>query len=133
MASPTSQPATPDREVASDGAETQSPGVASAASSSVQSPDIKAFLTQFRDAAGTKEADINAQLKRKREEREKRKKESKDIAKELKKLRQQKKRTADKTRKASTEDLLQALADRAEAKAKAELEAKAKLAKDKTD
>ena len=119
--------------MASDGPETPSPGVASAASSSVQSPDIKAFLTQYRDAAGTKEADISSKLKRKREEREKHKKEQKEIAKELKKLRQQKKRTADKTKKASTEDLLQALADRADAKAKAELEAKAKLATDKTD
>ena len=126
MASPTSQPATPEKEVPSDGANTESPGGSSSTSSTGESPDIKAFLTQFRDAAGAKDPDINVQMKRKREEREQRKKEAKDIAKQLKKLRQQKTRTAKKTKGATTEDLLQALADRAEAKAKAEVEAKAK-------
>ena len=47
-------------------------------------------------------------------------------------MRQQKTRTAKKIKGATTEDLLQALADRAEAKAKAELEANAKRARDQT-
>ena len=48
------------------------------------------------------------------------------MAKELKRLRNQKARTAKKTRGASTDDLLQALADRAAANAKKEVEEKAK-------
>ena len=48
------------------------------------------------------------------------------MAKELKKLRNQKARTAKQTRGASTDDLLQTLSDRAALTAKKEAEEKAK-------
>ena len=125
MASPTSAPATPETAVATNPAVAASPGGASSGSTS-SSPDVSAFLTQFRAASGENGPDINDQLKRKRDERAEHKKEAQKMAKELKRLRNQKARTAKKTRGASTDDLLQALADRAAATARKELEEKTK-------
>ena len=125
MASPTSAPATPEAAVASNLNVAASPGSASSGSTS-SSPDVSAFLTQFRAASGENGPDINDQLKRKRDERAEHKKEAQTMAKELKRLRNQKARTAKKTRGASTDDLLQALADRAAATVRKELEGKTK-------
>ena len=126
MASPTSAPATPEPSAvpATDDV-AASPGSASTGST-VSSPDVSAFLADFRAASGANGPDITAQLKRKRDERVDLKKHAQKIHKDLKKLRNQKARSAKKARGASTDDLLQALADRAAATAKKEAEEKAK-------
>ena len=126
MAESTSAPATPEASPVPGNADAAaSPGGVSSVSTA-SSPNVSAFLSEFRAASGANEPDINSQLKRKRDEREAHKKDAQKIAKDLKKLRNQKARTAKKTRGASTEDLLQALADRATLTAKKEAEEKAK-------
>ena len=60
------------------------------------SPDVIRFLSQSRDVAGSEGPDINARLDNKRKEREEHKKDAQRIAKDLKKLRNQKARTANK-------------------------------------
>ena len=125
MASSTRAPATPEAAVASNPDVAASPGGASSGSTT-SSPDVSALLSQFRAASGENGPDINDQLKRKRDERAEHKKEAQKIAKELKQMRNQKARTAKKTRGASTDDLLQALSDRAALTAEKEAEEKAK-------
>ena len=128
MASPTSAPVTPEpHPEPSNGNVAASPGSASSGSTAVSS-DVSAFLTQFRAASGANSPDLSSQLKRKRDERESLKKDAQQIAKDLKKLRNQKARAAKKTRSASTDDLLQALADRATLTAKKEADEKARRA-----
>ena len=128
MAEPTSAPVTPEASAVPGNPDAAaSPGGVSSGSTT-SSPNVSAFLLEFRAASGANEPDINAQLKRKRDEREAHKKDAKAIAKELKKLRNQKARATKKTRGASTDDLLQALADRAALTAKKEAEEKAKRA-----
>ena len=126
MAESTSAPVTPEASaVAANPNAAASPGGVSSGSTA-SSPNVSAFLSEFRAASGANEPDINSQLKRKRDEREAHKKDAQQIAKDLKKMRNQKARAAKKTRGASTEDLLQALADRATLTAKKEAEEKAK-------
>ena len=126
MAESTSAPVTPEASAVPGNPDAAaSPGGLSSGSTA-SSPNVSAFLSEFRAASGANEPDINSQLKRKRDEREAHKKDAQQIAKDLKKLRNQKARTAKKTRGASTEDLLQALADRATLTAKKEAEEKAK-------
>ena len=126
MAESTSAPVTPEASAVPGNPDAAaSPGGISSGSTS-SSPNVSAFLSQFRAASGANEPDINSQLTRKRDELEAHKKDAQKHAKDLKKLRNQKARAAKKTRGASTEDLLQALADRATLTAKKEAEEKAK-------
>ena len=85
MASPTSAPVTPEVAGASNPTESASPGAASS-SSEVMSPDVSAFLTQFRAVGGgSGGADMDKQLCLKRREREAHKVAANTIARELKK------------------------------------------------
>ena len=125
MASSTSAPAIPEAAVATNPDVAASPGGVSSGSTT-SSPNVSAFLSQFRAASGADGPDINDQLKRKRDERAEHKKEAQKMAKDLSKLRNQKARSAQQTRGATTDDLLQALSDRAALTARKEAEEKAK-------
>ena len=96
MASPTSAPVTPEVAGPSNPTDSASPGAASS-NSEVMSPDVSAFLTQFRAAGGGSGGpDMDKQLCLKRREREAHKVAAKTIAKDLKKMRNQKARSANK-------------------------------------
>ena len=115
MAAEESQPSTPVREEASDAVASTSPSVASSPATSSMSPDVSAFLQQFKQSRSDNPEDIISQLVKTRKERDEAKIAAKTVAKDLKKLRNQKARTSKKTKLASTEELLEALADRAAA------------------
>ena len=115
MATDESQPSTPVREVASEGLSSVSPSVVSSPASSSMSPDISAFLQPFRQARPDNLEDIASQMIKKRKERDEAKIKAKAVAKDLKKMRSLKARTLKKTKLASAEELLEALADRAAA------------------
>ena len=117
MATDDSQPSTPVRDVASEGLSSVSPSVVSSPASSSTSPDISAFLAQFRQAqAGDVTVEnLDTQMARKRKEREEAKTRAKEVRRDLKKLRNQKARSLKKTKLASSEELLEALANRAAA------------------
>ena len=115
MAIDDSQPSTPVREVASEGVSSVSPSVVSSTASSSMSPDASAFLVSFRQDRSNNPEAINTMMIKKRKERDEAKIKAKQVAKDLKKLRNQKARTLKKTKLASAEELLEALADRAAA------------------
>ena len=115
MAIDESQPSTPVREVASEGLSSVSPSVVSSPASSSMSLDISSFLQQFRQARSDNPEDIASQMIKKRKERDEAKIKAKAVAKDLKKLRSQKARALKKTKLASAEELLEALADKAAA------------------
>ena len=87
MATDDSQPSTPVRCVASEGLSSVSPSVVSSPASSSTSPDISAFLAQFRQAqAGYVIVEnLETQMTRKREERGEAKTMAKDVRRDLKK------------------------------------------------
>ena len=115
MATDDSQPSTPVREVASEGVSSVSPSVVSSTAYSSMSPDVSAFLVSFRQDRSSNPEDISTMMIKKRKERDEAKIKAKQVAKDLKKLRNQKARTLKKTKLASAEELLEALADRAAA------------------
>jgi len=87
MATDDSQPSTPVRDVASEGLSSVSPSVVSSPASSSTSPDISAFLAQFRQAqAGDVTVEhLDTQMTRKRKEREEAKTRAKEVRRDLKK------------------------------------------------
>ena len=89
--------------------------VTSTASSSSMSPDMMQFLATLHGAKQTDGQSVACRLEAKRKEREEHRVMARTIAKDLKKLRQAKSRSHKKTKGASAEELLQALADRAAA------------------
>ena len=115
---------TPDKPVVSSGDTCVTP-VKSTASSSSMSPDMVQFLATLHGAKHTDGQSVAARLEAKRKEREGHRVLAKTIAKDLKKLRQAKSRSHKKTKGASAEELLQALADRAAAEEKKALAAAA--------
>ena len=89
-------------------------------------PDVRDFLARCRAAGGAIQVDdIKCKLDKKKKEHEVQTVQAKGIAKDLNKLRNQEAKVATKTKGAATEDLLQALADRADQAAKNELEEQA--------
>ena len=127
MATDESQPSTPVRDVPSEGL-SSSPSVVSSPASSSTSPDLSAFLAQFRQAqAGDVGRDtLDVQMAKKRKERDEAKAMAKNVRMDLNKLRNQQARSIKKTKLASSEELLEALANRAAA---AEKKAAAEAAK----
>ena len=115
MATDESQPSTPVREVASEEVASVSPSVVSSPASSSMSPDLSSLLQQFRQARSDNPDDVHSKMAKKRAERDEAKLKAKQVAKDLKKMRNQKARTLKKTKLASAEELLEALADRAAA------------------
>ena len=86
MATDESQPSTPVREVASEGLSSVSPSVVSSPASSSMSPDISAFLQQFRQArSGDVDESVDCQMARKRKERDEAMIKASQVAKYLKK------------------------------------------------
>ena len=79
------------------------------------SPDISSFLRTFRQAhAGDVAVEtLDSQMAKKRKERDEAKTKANEVKKDLKKLRNQKARSLKKTKLASSEELLEALANRA--------------------
>lgn len=114
MATDDSQPSTPVREVVAAGVSPVSSSVVSSPASSSMSLDVSSFLKQFRLARSNNTDDINSKMAIKRAERDEAKLKAKGVAKDLKKLRTQKARSLKKTRMASAEELMEALAARAE-------------------
>ena len=131
MATDESQPSTPVRDVPSEGL-SSSPSVVSSPASSSTSPDLSAFLAQFRQAQAGEvgRESIDVQMTKKRKERDEAKEMQKKVRMDLKKLRQNKARTLKKTKLASSEELLEALANRAAA---AEKKAAAEAAKNRAN
>ena len=134
MATDESQPSTPVRDVPSVGL-SSSPSVASSPSSSSTSPDISAFLTQFRQAQAGEGATetLDVQMDKTRKERDAAKTKANDVRKELTKLRNTKARTLKQTKLASAEELLEALANRASAAEKKAASDAAKLERARTE
>ena len=95
-----------------------SPSVVSSPSSSSRSLDISAFLHQFRQTRSDNPEDIVSKMIQKRKERDEAKIKAKAVQKDLKKMRNQKARMLKKTKLASAEELLEALANRAAAAGK---------------
>ena len=114
-----SHPSTPVRAVPAEGL-SSSPSVLTSPASSSSSPDISAFLAQLRQSqAGEAHRDtIDVQMVKKRKERDEAKALARSVRTDLKKLRNQKARSLKKTKLASSEELLEALANRAAAAAK---------------
>ena len=117
MASGSDGVRTPDRSSASSPRQEETP-VKSSPSSSSMSPDVLQLLATLKGAQQTDGQSIASRMELKKKERAEHKARSKAIAKDLKKLRQAKSRAHKKTKNASAEELLQALADKAAAAAK---------------
>ena len=86
MATDESQPSTPVRDVPSEGL-SSSPSVISSPSSSSASPNISAFLTQYRQAKSGEvgRESIDVQMAKKRKERDEAKAMQKNVRMDLKK------------------------------------------------
>jgi hypothetical protein len=126
MADRSDEPVTPDRTPRDKAIESVSPS-SDASSSSGLSPDVAAFLANLRAAGSSDTCNVNNKLEAKRKEREHHKAEAKVIARDLKRLRNQKSKAAKKTKGATTDELLQALSDRAASANKVKNEKKLEL------
>ena len=130
MASDDSQPSTPVHDVAAEGVSPVSSRVVSSPASSSMSPDVSSFLQQLRQARSDNPEDIHSKMIKQRAERDEAKLKAKQVAKDLKRLRNA--RTLKKTKLASAEELLEALAARAESAEKKKVAAAAAVARAST-
>jgi hypothetical protein len=129
MASDSEAPSTPAAAVVdASAAAAVSPVTPSSSSSSGMSSDMMQFLATLHGAQKSDVGSVASRLEAKKKERVEMKVAAKTIAKDLKKLRQAKARSHKKTKNASAEELLQALADRAAVDERKRLVALAKAA-----